>query len=70
MLVKDWMQDALVAEGIQTEVVGDAIYRFTQLQCEWMVPQHVIDRMLAQDADGAKEYITSKLFYLVRRMED
>ncbi|MEW9669156.1 hypothetical protein [Ammoniphilus sp. 3BR4] len=70
MQAKEMMQDGLSAQGIKLEVVGDAIYRFSQYQCEWMVPQHIIDRMLNQDIDQTVEFITCKLFYVVRRIEE
>ncbi|RXT08149.1 hypothetical protein [Ammoniphilus sp. CFH 90114] len=70
MQAKEIMQDGLSAQGIKLEVVGDAIYRFSQFQCEWMVPQHIIDRMLNHDVDKTVDYITCKLFYVVRRIEE
>ena len=70
MQTKEWMRQALSAKGIATEAVGDAIYRFSQNQCEWMIPQYIIDQMLTQNADQTTEYIQSKLFYLARRIED
>ncbi|WP_134699081.1 hypothetical protein [Ammoniphilus sp. YIM 78166] len=70
MHAREIMQDGLSAQGIELEIVGDAIYRFSQLQCEWMIPQHIIDRMLDQDSDRTIQYISSKLFYVVRRIEE
>lgn len=70
MQAQELLKNTLNEQGITTEVVGDAIYRFSQNQCEWMIPQHIIDRMLLQDPDQAKKFIESKLFYLVRRIED
>ncbi len=70
MQAQELLRNSLNEQGITTEVVGDAIYRFSQYQCEWMIPQHIIDRMLVQDLDQAMKYIECKLFYLVRRIED
>lgn len=70
MQAQELLKNRLNEQGISTEVVGDAIYRFSQYQCEWMIPQHIIDRMVLQDLDQAKKYIEYKLFYLVRRIED
>jgi hypothetical protein len=70
MQTKELLRTALDDKGISTEIVGDSIYRFSQYQCEWMIPQHIIDVMLAKDLDNATNYITRKLFYLVRRLED
>ena len=70
MQAKEIMEGGLSAQGIKLEVVGDAIYRFSQYQCEWMVPQHIIDRMLTQDVDRTVEFITCKLFYVVRGIEE
>lgn len=66
----DILEDGLTAQGIKLEVVGDAIYRFSQYQCEWMVPQHIIDKMLDQNIDRTINYVSSKLFYVVRRIEE
>lgn len=70
MQAKEWMMQALSAKGIMTEEVGDAVYRFSQNQCEWMIPQYIVDQMLVKDADQTTDYIQSKLFYLVQRIED
>lgn len=70
MQAQELLRNTLNEQGITTEVVGDAIYRFSQYQCEWMIPQHIIDRMLVQDLDQAMKYIECKLFYIVRRIED
>lgn len=64
------MQNGLSVQGIELEVVGNAIYRFSQYECEWMVPQHIIDRMLTQDINRTVDYVSSKLFYVVRRIEE
>jgi len=70
MQAKEWMRKALSAKGITTEEVGDSVYRFSQSECEWMIPQYIVDEMLVQDADQTTEYIQSKLFYLVQRIDD
>jgi len=70
MQAREIMQDGLYAQGIKLEIVGDAIYRFSQLQCEWMIPQHIIDRMLSKDINLTVDYISSKLYYVVRRIEE
>ncbi|RKD24626.1 hypothetical protein BEP19_09640 [Ammoniphilus oxalaticus] len=69
MQAKEWMR-TLSAKGIETEEVGDAIYRFHQEECEWMVPQYIIDQMIGQSLDQTTDYIQNRLFYLVRRIEE
>ncbi len=64
------LQNGLSKKGIDLEVVGDAIYRFSQYQCEWTVPQHIIDRMLNKDINQTVDYVSSKLFYVVRRIDE
>ncbi|MBP1933780.1 hypothetical protein [Ammoniphilus resinae] len=71
MYAREVLQTALTDQGISTEIVGDAIYRFTQYECEWMVPQHIINQMLDRnDVDQTTNFIASKLFYLVRRIDE
>ncbi|HJV44222.1 MAG TPA: hypothetical protein VJ824_00690 [Bacillota bacterium] len=70
MHAKELLVSALVDQGITTEVVGDAIYRFTQYQCEWSIPQHIIDRMLEHGVMDTKDFIYRKMFYLVRRIDE
>jgi hypothetical protein len=67
---KELLVSSLEDYGISTELVGDSIYRFTQYQCEWMIPQHIIDRMLEHGVMDATDFISRKMFYLVRRIED
>jgi hypothetical protein len=70
MQTKELFKSSLDQQGISVEVVGDAIYRFSQFQCEVTIPQHVIHHMLAENVESAATYITRKLFYLIRRIED
>jgi hypothetical protein len=70
MHAKELLLTSLIDQGISTEVVGNSIYRFSQYQCEWMVPQYIIDCMLDNDVDTTANYIITRLFYLVRRIDD